>query len=174
MTVTTLDTDGLEAAQLLGACYRSLTGMIVPYGRPADIGLCLESFARGAFTASLAQRSNVPLLLWHDNAAFPIGTATGWDDRYDGLHAQFRLALSPVAQVAASHAAEGFLTGLSVGFIPQRSSWRYAGNDWNPDLGPDHMDHVTRTQARLVEVSLTPTPAYESARVYAVESDALT
>jgi HK97 family phage prohead protease len=158
-------------AETLGAVYRSVTGVVVPYNAPADIGLFVERFDRGAFTASLVERSNLPVLLWHDNRSSPIGVAVAWDDRYDGLHAQFRLSTSAVAQVAGEHARDGFLTGMSVGFSPVRSTWRYAAQ-WNPDLGPDCMDWVTRHEARLHEVSLTPTPAYDAARVYAVDAGA--
>ncbi len=164
--------DGLAAAQILGAAYRSLSGIVVPYNQPTDVGFMVESFDRGAFTASLVRRSNVPLLLWHDNRSFPIGHAVAWDDRYNGLWGQFVLAMSSVAQVAGQQADEGFLTGMSVGFSPIRSSWRYA-SDWNPNLGPDYMDHVVRHEARLHEVSLTPTPAYDAARVQAVQADML-
>jgi uncharacterized protein len=171
-TAERLVDDGLEATRILGAAYRSLSGIVVPYNDAVDVGFFTESFARGAFTASLVRRSNVPLLLWHDNRSFPIGHAVAWDDRYDGLWGQFTLAMSAPAQVAGQQADEGFLTGMSVGFSPVRSSWRYA-SDWNPDLGPDHMDHVVRHEARLLEVSLTPTPAYDVARVQAVHADML-
>jgi HK97 family phage prohead protease len=165
---------GLEAVLLLGAVYRSLSGIVVPYNQPTDVGFMVESFDRGAFTGSYTERPNVPLLLWHDNRSFPIGHAVAgaWDERFDGLYGEFVLAMTPVAQVAGQAAAEGFLTGMSVGFSPIDSSWHYVA-DWNPDLGPDYMDHVVRHRARLVEVSLTPTPAYDSARVHSVASEAI-
>ena len=173
-TAERLVDDGMGTAELLGAVYRSLTGRVVPYGDPTDVGLMVESFDRGAFTGSLVQRSSgVPLLLWHDNRSFPIGVSEAWDDRSDGLWAQFRLAMTPVAQVAGQHAADGFMTGMSVGFSPIRSTWKYAP-EWNPNLGVDHMDHVVRHEARLHEVSLTPTPAYDTARVQSVQADSLT
>jgi HK97 family phage prohead protease len=171
-TAERLVDDGLEAAQLLGAVYRSLSGVVVPYNQEADVGFMVESFDRGAFTGSLVQRSNVPLLLWHDHQSFPIGHAVEWDDRPEGLWGLFVLAMSPVAQVAGQHARDDDLTGMSVGFSPIRSTWHYA-HDWNPHLGPDHMDHVTRHEARLYEVSLTPTPAYDAARVLEVQADSL-
>jgi HK97 family phage prohead protease len=165
--------DGIDAVETLGVHYLAVVGRVVPYDTPADIGLFLESFQRGAFTKSIVTQPNIPLLLWHDNRSFPIGHATSWDDRPDGLHAQFKLALTPVAQVAGKHIDDGFITGLSIGFQPTRSTWRYTP-DWNPDLGPDHMDHVTRTEARLIEVSLTPTPAYVDAFVTSVQSEMVT
>ena len=51
-------------------------------------------------------------------------------------------------------------------------TWTFA-KDWNPDRGPDHMDHVTIHRARLVEVSLTPTPAFAQAQVLEVSGEAL-
>jgi HK97 family phage prohead protease len=172
-TAERLYDDGLEAAQLLGAAYRSITGLVVPYNAPTDIGLAVEQFARGAFTGSLVEWSDIPLLLWHDNRSWPIGVATDWDDRFDGLHARFRLAMTSVAQSAGMYARDGLLSGLSVGFSPIKSSWRYAA-EWNPELGPDGLDHVVRHEARLHEVSLTPTPAYAAARVHHVEAETIT
>jgi HK97 family phage prohead protease len=164
---------GLEAVEVLGEAFTSITGRVVPYSAGyTDVGFFLERFERGAFTASLVERPTVPLLLWHDNRSFPVGVAEEWDDRPDGLHGRFRLAMTAVAQVAASHIRDGFMDGLSVGFGPIRSSWSYAA-EYNPDLGPSYMDKVTRHEARLHEVSLTPTPAYTQARVYHVEAASL-
>jgi HK97 family phage prohead protease len=171
-TAERLYDDGLEAVQLLGAAFQSLTGLVVPWNTPTDIGLATEEFQRGAFTASLVEWSDIPLLLWHDNRSWPIGVATDWDDRHDGLHARFRLAMTSVAQSAGMYARDGLLSGLSVGFSPVKSTWRYVPDgQWNPDAGV--LDHVTRHQARLHEVSMTPTPAYAAARVYHVETEAV-
>jgi len=170
VTAERLVDSGLYAVETLGEQFTSITGPVVPYSAGyTDVGWFLERFERGAFTASLVKRPDVPLLLWHDNRSFPIGVGEDWDDRADGLHGRFRLAMSAVAQVAASHIRDGFMDGMSVGFGPVRASWSYAA-DYNPDLGPDFMDKVTRHEARLHEVSLTPTPAYTDARVYHVGS----
>ena len=151
---------GLEAVQALGEQFTHITGRVVPYGVETDVGWFLEEFERGAFTNSIVKTPKIPLLLWHDNRSFPIGSAVSWDDRQDGLHARFRLAMTAVAQQAGQYARDDFLTGMSVGFSPVRSSWTYAA-EWDPELGPDHMDSVTRHEARLLEVSLVstrPTP----------------
>lgn len=171
-TAERLFEDGLEAVKLLGSVYHSLAGIVVPYNVPTDVGFMLEQFDRGAFTASLVSRSDVPLLLWHDNRSFPIGHAVAWDDQPEGLWGEFKLAMTPVAQYTGSQAHEGFLVGMSVGFAAIRSTWRYAA-DWNPLLGPEHMDQVTRHEARLYEVSLTPTPAYVEARVHSVHAESI-
>jgi HK97 family phage prohead protease len=135
---------GLDAAQILGEAFTSITGRVVPYSAGyTDVGWFAEWFERGAFTASLVEHPTTPLLLFHDGKTFPIGVAEAWDDRADGLHGRFRLAMSSVAQVAASYVRDGFMDGMSVGFSPERSSWSYAA-DWDPDRGVDGLDKVTR------------------------------
>jgi HK97 family phage prohead protease len=175
MTATEVAVDaGMNMVETLGEHFISITGRVVPYDEWADIGYAMERFARGAFTASLVAKPNVPLLRWHDNRSWPIGVAEAWDDRPDGLHGRFKLALTPDAQLAGAYARDDFLTGMSVGFGPTRSSWVHVASDqWDPDLGPDHMDKVTRHEARLIEVSLTPTPAYVGAMVYDVQAQAV-
>ena len=66
-------------------------------------------------------------------------------------------------------AESGDLAYLSIGFSPIRSAWEYV-EDFNPDLGPDHMDRVTRLESRLLEVSLTPTPAFSTAEITMVRT----
>ena len=162
--------DGLEAIADTGVHYRSMTGVVVPYDVAADVGFFTESFARGSFTRSLANKSAVPLLLFHDNRSFPVGVSELWSDDAIGLIGTFTLNLSVEAQRAGAAAERGELTGLSVGFQPVKSEWQYA-HDWNPDEG--RVDHVTRTRARLLEVSMTPTPAYADAQVLTVSADVL-
>lgn len=163
----------LEDALHTGRLYETVEGRVVPWNQWADIGLFVERFERGAFTASLAHTPNIPLLLWHDNRRFPAGHATDWADEPDGLYARFELAPTLVAQEAARSAERGDMVGLSVGFGPIRSTWSYPAK-WAPDHGPDHMDKVTRHEARLHEVSLTPTPAYPGARISRLTSVAWT
>ncbi len=163
---------GLEAVQALGEQFTHITGRVVPYGVETDVGWFLEEFERGAFTNSIVKTPKIPLLLWHDNRSFPIGSAVSWDDRQDGLHARFRLAMTAVAQQAGQYARDDFLTGMSVGFSPVRSSWSYAA-EWDPERGPEYMDSVTRHEARLLEVSLVSTPAYADAFVYDVQAQAV-
>lgn len=166
---TALADGGDVAVQALGEEFTHLSGRVVPYGVTADVGLFRESFVYGAFTASLTDVvGKIPLLLWHDHQSFPIGMGQDWDERRDGLYGRFKIAHTAVAQVAAQHARDDFLIGMSVGFVPIRSQWTYA-TDWDPDAG--RLDEVTRHEARLMEVSLTPTPAYVGAVVTSVEAD---
>ena len=130
----------------------------------------METFAVGAFEKSIGEAARaLPLLMFHDARTWPIGAARDWDSHGKGLDGVWDLDDSTEAQRAAQLADKGYLTGMSVGFQPIRSDYDMV-EDWAPELGPDHMDKVTRLEARLVEVSLTPTPAYAGAVVDMVRS----
>jgi HK97 family phage prohead protease len=154
------------------AALTELHGRAVPYGEPADVGWYIETIRAGAFAKSIREAARgLPLLLWHDNASWPVGAAVDWLDGEDGLDGIWRLDDSPEAQRAARQARDGFLTGMSIGFqpMPNGSSWDLVSDDeWNPDTG--NVDRVERTEARLLETSLTPTPAYAGAGVSLVRS----
>lgn len=152
--------------------YTELAGRAVPYGEWSNVGWYAERFARGAFDKSIGEAARaLPLLMWHDNQTWPIGAATDWSSHVGGLDGKWELDDSEEAQRAAQLADKGYLTGMSVGFVPMRSAWDYvADEEWNPDLGVEHIDKVTREEGRLVEVSLTPTPAYAGAAVGLVRS----
>lgn len=158
------------AAEELGEVFKTIYGRVVPYGQPENIaGMFYEEFAFGAFTESLAKvDGNIPLLPFHKSDMLPVGRAIGWEERSDGLYATFQVDGSPFAQTVAKSCRDEFITGLSVGFVPERSAWSYVAN-WDPDNG--QLDSVTRTKARLLEVSITPTPAYVSAMILAVEAE---
>jgi len=149
-----------------------LEGRAVPYSEWANIGWFLEEHEPGSFARSIAEAANgLPLLLWHDNRTYPIGAAEQWRDDKGGLDGVWKLDGSDEARRASQLARDGMLTGLSVGFVPLRSAWKYVDDkDWDPDLGPEHMDRVTRQESRLLEVSLTPTPAFAGAQVSLVRS----
>jgi HK97 family phage prohead protease len=161
----------LRDTQLVGKPYRYLEGRAVPFEVWADVGWFVEQHQKGSLdqTTKAGSGQRLPLLLFHNNQSFPIGSAESWDNRDDGLHGVWRLNELPEAQQAAMLAETGDLGYLSIGFQPVRSSWEYV-DDWNPDLGPDHKDRVTRLESRLLEVSLTPTPAFAEAEVTMVRS----
>jgi HK97 family phage prohead protease len=162
---------GLIAIEANGERFEYMEGRAVPFDTWSDVGLYLERHDRGSFTASLARKWKVPLLAFHDNRTMPIGIAEQWQARADGLWGRWKIAPSPIGQEAARWAREGGL-GLSVGFRPVRSQWEFTG-DFDPLKGPDHMDRVTRLESRLLEVSLTPTPAFVDSIVDTVEATAL-
>lgn len=154
----------LRETQAVGRPYRYLEGRAVPYNVYADIGWFHEQHATGSFERSTKGGSgkSLPLLLFHNNATFPIGHAEAWQHLDDALVGVWRLNDRAEAQTAASMAEAGDLLGLSVGFQPIRSDWELV-DDWQPELGKK--DRVTRLESRLLEVSMTPTPAFADARV---------
>jgi HK97 family phage prohead protease len=163
----------LRQAQAVGANgrFNFLEGRAVPYDTPADIGWFVETHRSGSFKGSTKAGTGraLPLLLFHDNKSFPIGKAHSWRHDDGGLDGVWQMEDSAEAQRAAKAANDGMLTGLSIGFQPIRSQWELLDDgEWNPDLGSDHKDRVTRLESRLLEVSLTPTPAFADAQVDSV------
>lgn len=150
------DTDTTESGSYL-------EGRAVPYGTWQDVGWYMEMIRKGAFAKSIREAARkLPLLLWHDSRSFPVGVSEKWTESDDGLDVVWRLDTSDMAQEAARLAREGMLTGLSVGFIGISAERTY-----DEDTG---VSWVERTEARLLEVSLTPTPAYAGAKVALVRS----
>jgi HK97 family phage prohead protease len=161
----------LRATQIVGKPYKYLEGRAVPYDTWANVGWFLEAHEKGSLdqTTKAGTGSRLPLLLFHNNRSWPVGSSDSWESRDDGLHGVWRLNELPEAQQAALLAESGDLGYLSIGFQPIRQQWEWA-DDWNPDLGPDHMDRVLRQESRLLEVSLTPTPAFSDAEVTMVRT----
>jgi hypothetical protein len=167
-------TIALRDVQAVGAGpYRYLEGRAVPYDTWTDVnGWFLEQFQHGAFERSTkGAGKGAPLLLFHDNRSFPVGHAEKWSHDDGGMDGVWRLNGTPEAQRAAVAADAGDLTGLSVGFQMIRYDYDEAA-DWAPNLGADHMDRITHYESRLLEVSMTPTPAYADAGVSMVRTKA--
>lgn len=154
-----------DAVESVGRFTR-IEGRAVPYNTWANVGPYLEQFKPGAFAKSIRETAAaLPLMLFHGrDEMWPIGLARKWTSRDDGLYGTWELNDSPNAQRAAQMAKTGELGFLSIGFVDVRSTPELAG-DYNPMLGEDHMDRITRIEARLVETSIVPTPAYADAQV---------
>ena len=155
---------------------RFLEGRAVPYNRWANIGWFRERFIPAAFAQSIRENRQLPLLLFHDSRSFPIGLGHEWNDNDAGLDGVWKLDTDDQRAVeAARKAREGMLTGMSIGFAPiekMGKNSRGAIVDLNNEVEEDEMGllSVTRRVARLMEVSLTPTPAYAGAKVALVRS----
>lgn len=146
---------------------KELHGRAVPYRVQTDIGWFLESFARGSLAKSAKESAAaLPLLMFHNDMALPIGSARKWDDQADGLWGTWRLAQTREAQEAAELAKDGHLNFMSIRFQPIRSTWTFV--DDPSDITAK--DSVERHEARLIEVSLVSTPAYNDATVKWVRS----
>jgi uncharacterized protein len=123
-------------------------GRAVPYGDSTQIGGVEESFARESFDP--ADVIGKPLAYRHDQ---PVGVITDAENREDGLYIEFEIGNTTLGRDAATLARMGASKGLSVGFNPLESAWAKT------------RDKVEHLKARLLEVSLTPYPAYATAGV---------
>ena len=155
---------GLDLRELnADAGSQYLEGRAVPYDIWQDVGWYMEKIRKGCFAKSIREAAKrLPLLLWHDSRTFPVGVSERWTDRDEGLDVVWRMDTSDLAQEAARMAKQGMLTGLSVGFIGIQ-----AERSFDEEKG---ISYVERIEARLMEVSLTPTPAYAGAQVALVRS----
>lgn len=167
---TTLQLRDVEAGK---HPWRYIEGQAVPYNVWQDVGPFVERHAQDSFKRSTngGAGKSAPLLLFHDNARMPVGHAYRWSHD-GGLHGIWKLNESDDAQRAAEMANAGDLVGLSVGFMDAEApEWDFREwDEWNPALGPEHKDKVTRKASRLIEVSLTPTPAFSDAGVSTVRT----
>lgn len=165
MTDTAIEVRLLAGAEVRAAdegAEKALAGRVCPYGKFAPIGGRFEeSFAPGVFAKSIREAArSLPLMLNHRHDELPIGRAVEWEERGDdGLHARWVLADTDEARRAHGLVVDGFLWGLSVGFVAQRD-----GDVWEVHT-PPALNRVTRRQARLAEVSLVSVPAYADAVV---------
>ena len=147
---------------------RMIEGMAVPYGVETRLSpWATERIVAGAFRKSVQEAARaLPLLLHHDGGDWPIGVARSWEHRDVGLFGTWEMDDAVRAAEALRLAEKGFLTGLSVGFMPIREE--------ATELDPDEHDgaevRFDVLEARLVEVSLVATPAYADAGVVAVRS----
>ena len=130
-------------------------GRAVPYGEPTIVGGIEESFARDAFDP--ADVIGSPLAYRHDQ---PVGVITNAENREDGLYIDFQIGNTTLGRDAATLARLGASKGLSVGFNPVESAWSKT------------REKVQHVKARLLEVSLTPFPAYATAGVSDIREEA--
>jgi uncharacterized protein len=129
-------------------------GMAVPYGTETVIGGVRESFAEGSFDP--ANVIGKPLAYRHGE---PVGIITNAENREDGLYIDFDIVDTALGRDAAVLARTSTIKGLSVGFTPVKSAWNRA------------RDAIQHTAANLLEVSLTPYPAYSTAGVSSIREE---
>ena len=129
-------------------------GMAVPYGTETMIGGVRESFAPGSF--DLDNVIGKPLAYRHGE---PVGIITGAENRQDGLYIDFDIVDTSLGRDAAVLARTNTIKGLSVGFNPLKSVMSKA------------RDAIEHTAANLLEVSLTPYPAYSTAGVTSIREE---
>jgi HK97 family phage prohead protease len=139
---------------------RILDLRVVPYNvsaRVRDPGgePYLEQFAPGAFARACRAPDRVELRYAHGSGlADWIGRGVEFREADDGLDGSVRVLGGVFGDQALTLVDEGLLTGLSVGFADLARRNRRAADG-----------AVIRERCHLVEVSLTPNPAYAGAVV---------
>ena len=93
---------------------RTITGLAVPYGPEAHIGLGSITFASGSIRWPVADLSRVKLLVQHDPDR-PVGYALDLTDRPEGLAARFTVPPGAAGDAALSEAGDRLRDGLSLG-----------------------------------------------------------
>jgi HK97 family phage prohead protease len=140
---------------------RQMTGLVATYGKVYAVGGFTERLMPGVFAKSIKEAARaLPLLTMHDHESIPIGKAVKWDDNEERLLGTWQFDTRAEAVEAARLAEEGYLTGLSVGFLPIQSRWDDSGDK----------SHVDRYEARMLETSMVPVQAYSDAGVLAIRS----
>jgi HK97 family phage prohead protease len=135
---------------------RTITGLAVPYGVTAKKNGYTYSFSKGTIQIP-ADISRVKMLMQHDRSQ-AVGKAIELTDTDAGLRAKFKIARGPEGDRALTLAEDGVYDGLSVGL----------GQDAKFDKrGAVH--HLT--SSTLEEISLTPSPAFDDARISAVAAE---
>ena len=143
------------------ASAREITGVCVPFDTPTQVGGYTETFVRGAFTRTIAERGNrVKLLMSHDMTK-PLGRAISLVEETRGLVGTFRIARTQSGDDALELIANGAIDSFSVGFMP-------VVDQWSADR-----TRVTRTECKLLETSLVTLPAFDAARIELVRTENL-
>jgi HK97 family phage prohead protease len=165
MNIQTRAVEGeLEVRDDLDDKYRHLIGIVVPWNASYTMpDGRTESFDRAAFDKSVKARGDrIPLFQNHETtSAMPVGMAVSFENRQDGLLADFKMARTLRGDESSNLARDKFVTGLSVGFRPIRNRTERRGDT----------DHLVRLEAALDHVGFVSNPAYAGAQVLAVRFD---
>jgi HK97 family phage prohead protease len=138
---------------------RTIKGLVVPFGVVGDNGRKF-TFSKDTDFTWPGDVSRVKLLMGHDFSA-PVGYATALEKGENGITGTFKVARGPEGDRALSMAEDRVYDGLSMGL----------GKDAKFVL-KDGVFHGT--SAPIGEVSLTPLPAFDDARVTSVAASAVT
>jgi HK97 family phage prohead protease len=131
---------------------RTITGLAVPYG-VASGGYLKVRFSKGSLTYA-----DVSRVKHYQDHYKPIGKALELSDTDAGLTAKLSVSKGPAGDELLQLAADGVYDGLSIGV-----DFSIDPADGDVTLGDDGVYDVT--SATLREISTTPMPAFDDARV---------
>jgi HK97 family phage prohead protease len=140
-----------------------ISGLASVYG---NVDLQDDVMERGALDRSIANHqgkaaAKIPLLDWHgDSLGRLIGSAQQLRSVPQGVWFKAGFSATPEAQRARQLAQEGHLSGVSIGYLPVRQSFK--------DIGGRSVRVLH--EVKLLEISLTPVPANPLAQVASVKA----
>lgn len=136
---------------------RIISGKIVPFnGEVGQTNVGPVIFEKGSIQVPAVNK--VKLLAQHEKNN-PIGRMQNYQESADGIYATFKVSASTKGTDFLIMASEGLIDGLSVGVEVISSNERKDGT-------------LVVTAAKLQEVSLVESPAFENARVLDVAASA--
>lgn len=143
--------DADVASFAVDAGRRTITGQAVPFG---EVTSDWRSIAFAPGSVEVPAGRTVPVLMSHGGT--PLGVVASTSETTAGMDATLRLSKTVAGDEALTLAADKAITGMSVGV----------------DIHTFEVDTTTEvttvTRATLREISLTPFPAFDSARVDSV------
>lgn len=144
---------------------RTLRGIAVPFDQPTRIvdfwDEYDEQFARGAFAKTIAERGDKVKYLWQHSSAEPVGRAVALREDTAGLYGEWKISKTPRGDDLLELVRDGVIDANSIGFVPVTESTMVRSGT---------VPLVTRTEAKLREVSAVTFPAYEGAEISGVRS----
>jgi HK97 family phage prohead protease len=139
---------------------REISGKIVPMGTGEIGSTNLGAYTFAAGSIEIADPTKIKLLSQHDIKK-PVGRMISAETREDGIYAVFRLSRSQAGTDSLIMAAEGLVSGLSIGAEIISSK-------------PSRDGYTVVTAAKLKEVSLVTEAAFKSAEVLEIAAEEAT
>jgi Escherichia/Staphylococcus phage prohead protease len=152
----------LERKTVTDAGAGEIEGLATTYG---NVDLQDDEMQPGAMDRTVEHwqrsRSRLPLLDWHgDSLSKLIGSVTALKSVAQGLWFRAGFGSDPESQRARQLVKDGHLSGVSIGYLPVRQSYKQVGDK---NVRALH-------EVKLLEISLTPVPANPQAQLTSVKS----
>ena len=145
-----------------------LEGRALPYDVWTNRGWFLESVSYGSLDKSIEEAACGGL----PSSSFTMSGASRWGCPRMGLPQGrpprgVEVGRGRGGPTGGPRGRDGMLKWFWVGIHPIRSSWDFvADKEWEPTLGPEHMDRVTRTgKLGSLKPPWSTTPAFATAQV---------
>ena len=145
--------DDAPASLAFAADARTISGRVLPFNEPGRTSAGELIFPPGSI--SIPQDiSRVKLLAGHSPEGIPVGVATSWHAKDDGVYMTFHLGSSAASSEALAQATDGVIDSFSIEAMGIAKTGR------------------TVKESVLKAVALVPFPAFANARVAEIHASA--